>query len=113
MGLWDITRRRQQQGFTISEFLLVLVFVAGLLFVAYSAARGIRRETATSDCQTQLRTLKMAASQYQARREVFPADKRSLVVEELVEPGEVDLWDLSWSEGDPAPTFRPVGSTCR
>ena len=112
MGLWDI-RRRQHQGFTIAELLLVLVFVVGLLLVAYSAARGIRSETATSDCQSQLRTLKMAAAEYQARREVFPADKRTLVVEELVSTDEVALWDLSWREGDPAPTYRPVGSACR
>ena len=91
----------------------MVVFVVGLLLVAYSAARGIRSETATSDCQTQLRTLKMAAAQYQARREVFPSDKATLVAEELVEPSDVDLWDLSWSEGEAAPTYRPGGSACR
>ena len=113
MGLWDINRRREQHGFTISELLLVVVFVAGLLLVAYSAARGIRSETATSDCQTQLRTLKMAAAEYQARNEVFPPDKRSVVQAELVDRADVELWDLSWSEGDPAPTYRPVGDACR
>jgi Tfp pilus assembly protein PilV len=112
MGLWDISRRRQQQGFTMAELLLVVVFVVGLLVVAYSAARGIRSETAASDCQTQLRTLKMAAAEYQARREVFPPDKRTLVAAELVDAAEVSLWDLSWSEGDAAPTYRAVGSAC-
>ncbi len=113
MGLWDTSRRRQPDGFTISEFLLVAVFVVGLLLVAYNAARGIRNETATSDCQTQLRTLKMAAAEFQARNEVFPPDKRTLVVEELVDPSDVDQWDLSWSQGDPAPTYRAVGDACR
>lgn len=113
MGLWNSSRGRQQQGFTLSELLLVVVFVVGLLLVAFTAARGIRSETATSNCQTQLRTLKMAAAEYQARREVFPADKRTLVSEELVDPSEVDLWDLSWAEGDPEPTYRAVASDCR
>ncbi len=91
----------------------MVVFVVGLLLVAYSAARGIRGETATSDCQTQLRTLKMAAAEYEARSDVFPPDKRALVREELVDADEVDLWDLSWSEGDEAPTYVAVGTTCR
>ena len=112
MGLWDTSRRRQPDGFTISEFLLVAVFVVGLLLVAYNAARGIRNETATSDCQTQLRTLKMAAAEYQARREVFPPDKRALVAADLVDASEVSLWDLSWSDGDAAHTYRAVGTTC-
>ena len=111
MGQWD--SRRQQQGFTLSEFLLVVVFVVGLLFVAFTAARGIRSETATSDCQTQLRTLKMAAAEYQARRGAFPPDKETLVVEELVTRSEVEMWDLSYTAGEAAPTYRAADSSCR
>lgn len=90
----------------------MVVFVVGLLLVAYTSARNIRSETATSDCQTQLRTLKLAASQYQARTDAFPPDKRTLVVADLVAADDVELWDLSFTQGDKAPTYRAVGGTC-
>ncbi|MEZ5177161.1 MAG: hypothetical protein R2746_02475 [Acidimicrobiales bacterium] len=113
MGPWTRSRRRGEQGFTLSELLLVVVFVVGLLVVAYSAASGIRDQTATSDCQTQLRTLKMAAAEYQARRGAFPPDKETLVVEELVERSEVDRWDLSSTGGAAPPTYEALDASCR
>lgn len=113
MGRCNSSRRCGEQGFTLSELLLVVVFVVGLLVIAYSAASGIRSETATSDCQTQLRTLKMAAAEYQARRGAFPPDKETLVVEELVTRAEVERWDLIAATGDAAPTYRATDAACR
>ncbi|MBX3286429.1 MAG: hypothetical protein KF703_13865 [Actinobacteria bacterium] len=113
MGVWNSSRRRGAQGFTLSELLLVVVFVVGLLVVAYSAASGIRDQTATSDCQTQLRSLKMAAAEYQARRGAFPPDKETLVVEELVSSSEVDRWELTYANGDTTPTYRAADASCR
>ena len=57
-------RWRGQGGFTLSELALVLVVVVGLLVVATVSVRNIRAETSTSNCQTDLRTLKLATEQY-------------------------------------------------
>ena len=109
------TSRRQagaQRGFAVSELVLVLVVVSALLLVAYTSARNIRKETATSDCQTELRSLKLATEQFHAQSDTYPDDTRMLELAKVLKQGEVKLWAVTFTTGDAGPTYTAVGSTC-
>lgn len=103
-------RIADERGFTISELLLVSVFVVGLALVALTSVRAISRDTATSDCQTELRTLKLAVAEYQANTGAFPADRGVLVEARLLDADSSPGWTIERIEADQAPTYRAVGS---
>ena len=105
-------RRTDQRGFALSELLLVVVFATGLLLVAYVAARGISDSTADSDCQTQLRTLKLAVEEFHAQSGSYPNGIRMLELAKLVDAEDVELWEVSFAPGDTAPTYRALSSRC-
>jgi len=105
-------RPRRSGGFALSELVLVLVVVGGLLLVAYTSTRNIRRETATSDCQTELRSLKLATEQFHAQSDTYPDDTRTLESAKLLKADEVKLWTVSFTAGDEGPTYTAVGITC-
>lgn len=106
------TGPRGQRGVTVAELVLVAVMVGGLLLVAYTSARNIRRETATSDCQTQLRTLKLATEQFHAQNDTYPDDNQVLESAKLVKASEIELWAVSYHAGDAAPTYTAAGREC-
>ena len=101
--------RHDQRGFTLSELVLVLVVVVGLLVVATTSIRNIRKETRSSNCQTELRTLKLATEQYHSENEAYPIDKTVLVDGSLVTAEEVANWTVEFEAADKAPTYRAVG----
>ncbi|CAN5583149.1 hypothetical protein BH10ACT1_BH10ACT1_28930 [soil metagenome] len=105
-------RRRGERGFTFSELVLVLVFVVGLLIVATTSIRNIRHETASSNCQTQLRSLKLATEQYHAANQAYPVDKSVLIDEGLVTADEVDHYSVEFDATATEPTYRPADGTC-
>lgn len=93
----------------MSELLLVSVFVIGLLVVAVNSARGIEAQNRRSNCQTELRNLKMAVAEIHAERGSYPTS-----LEEVVSLGNVELEDVDShvlrSEGpDQAPEYLPTG----
>ena len=98
-----------QRGFTLSELALVLVVVVGLLVVATTSIRNIRKETRSSNCQTELRTLKLATEQYHSENDAYPIDKTVLVDGSLVTADEVANWTVEFEAADTAPTYRAVG----
>jgi prepilin-type N-terminal cleavage/methylation domain-containing protein len=106
-------RWRGQDGFTISELILVVVVVAGLLVVATVSVRNIRSETSTSNCQTDLRTLKLATEQYRAQNDAYPVDKSVLIDDGLVDADQVSRWTVEFEGGADAPTYRAVDDACR
>lgn len=106
-------RWRGQAGFTIAELILVTVFVAGLLVVATVSMREIRKETSTSNCQTDLRALKLATEQYRSENDAYPVDKAVLIDGGLVKASAVSRWAVEYRATDSAPTYRPVDSSCR
>jgi len=112
IGRRTIARYQRHHGFAVSELVLVLVVVSGLLLVAYTSTRNISRETATSDCQTQLRTLKLATEQFHAQSDTYPDDTQTLVVAKLVKPDDVKLWTVSFTQGQVGPVYTAVGTTC-
>lgn len=107
-----VPQRVDQRGFALSELLLVVVFATGLLLVAYVAARGISDSTADSDCQTQLRTLKLAVEEFHAQSDSYPNSTRMLELAKLVDADEVDLWEVDYAPGATAPTYRSLSDRC-
>jgi Tfp pilus assembly protein PilE len=105
-------RRGQPAGFTIAELILVLVFVGGLLIVVSVSVSDIRKETSTSNCQTELRALKLATEQYHAENDAYPIDKSVLIEGGLVQARAVSKWTVEYEAADRAPTYRAADSSC-
>lgn len=104
---------RGQAGFTISEVILVVVFVTGLLMVATVSVCNIRKETSTSNCQTDLRFLKLATEQYHSENDAYPIDKSVLIDGGLVKAADVSRWTVEYQARDTSPTYRAIDSACR
>lgn len=107
------SRWADQRGFTIAEVVLVAVFVAGLLAIIVVSVGNIRAETATSNCQTDLRTLKLATEQYHSENDAYPSDKDVLVEGGFARADEVARWDVSFGADDTVPTYTATDSSCR
>jgi Tfp pilus assembly protein PilE len=105
-------RLRSARGVTIAELVLVVVFVAGLLTVITVSVGNIREETATSNCETDLRTLKLATEQYHAENDAYPIDKSVLIDGGLVQADDVSRWTVEFQAADVAPTYAPVDDSC-
>lgn len=116
MGLPEPTTTRRwsdQRGFTFSELALVAVFVAGLLIVISVSVGNIRGETSTSNCQTDLRTLKLATEAYHSQNDAYPIDKSVLIDGGLVQADQVRRWTVEFGASDTTPTYRAIDSSCR
>lgn len=104
------TRRLHGQGgFTLSELVLVAVFVVGLIWVAVVSVNGIRDDTREGRCQTELRTLKLATEQYFAENDAYPVNKNVLVDAKLVSAGDVENWSVSFEADATRPTYTAIG----
>lgn len=101
--------RHGERGVTVAELVLVVVMVAGLVFVATTASRAIRDETAGTNCQTELRTLKLATERYHAENDAYPPDKTVLADGGLVNADEVENWDVVSEAGGSSAAYRPSG----
>lgn len=113
VGLTGRCGRRGQEGFTISELVLVVAIVAALVLVAMTSVRAIRHETAASDCQSQLRKLKLATEQYQSQHGAYPADEDVLVAGGYLVAQDVPDWTVQFEAAEPTPIYRVTGSRCR
>jgi Tfp pilus assembly protein PilE len=105
-------RWSDERGFTLSELLLVSVFVVGLVLVALSSARGIEAQNRHSNCQTELRNLKMAVAEFHAERTTYPASVAEVVSAGKADLDSVDSWTIDAGGGDVQPTYRPVLGRC-
>jgi Tfp pilus assembly protein PilE len=108
----SVTRWRGEGGFTISELILVSVFVVGLIFVAVRSAQGIEDQNRHSNCQTELRNLKMAVAEVHAERGNYPQTVDEVVSAGKVESDDVDSWVLVGKGPDEEPDYRPVAGLC-
>lgn len=104
---------RGQGGFTLSELVVVVVVVAGLLAVVSVSVGNIRSETAASNCQSDLRTLKLATEQYRSENDAYPFDKAVLIDGGLVEADEVSRWAVEFDADATEPTYRALDEACR
>lgn len=105
-------RWRGESGFTLSELLLVSVFVVGLVVIAVTSARNIAADTRQSNCQTELRNLKMAVAEFHAARGAYPTSVTELVAADQVALDDVDSWSITGGGGAGPPTYRPDLSKC-
>jgi Tfp pilus assembly protein PilE len=108
----SVPGRRSEAGFTVSEFILVAVFVVGLIMVAVTSADGIESENRRSNCQTELRNLKMAVAEIHAERGRFPQSLAEVVSAGKAELEDIDAWELIADEGGEEPGYRPVTGSC-
>lgn len=94
---------------TASEFILVAVFLVGLIAAAVWAITGINSDTASTNCETALRNLKIATEQYHAENDAYPVDKGVLIDLDYVEEDDVAGWTLDLSNAV-TPTYTGTGS---
>jgi hypothetical protein len=98
-----------ERGVTISEFVLVTVLLLGLVWVATTNIGSIRSETAASNCQSELRTLKIATESYRAANDAYPADKDVLIDDGLVAADDIEHWSVSFTAAADEPVYEPEG----
>lgn len=101
-------RLHGQGGFTISEFVLVAVFVVGLVWVAVVSVNGIEDDTRQGRCQTELRTLKLSTERYHSENDAYPVNKDVLVDAKLVSAGDVKNWTVGFEADATRPTYTAI-----
>ena len=79
----------------------------GLAVVGLQATNGIRHANAHSDCQTELRTLKLAVEDYHASTGRYPTRWEDLKQTELVD-GRAANWTFEPNGTDQPPAYRPT-----
>lgn len=113
----SMTQRRRHRGgddgFTISELVLVLVVLVGLIFVAVVSIRGIDSQSAQRECRTELRTLKAATERFKAQLRIYPPNDQALLDAGVIGPDDVVHWRVVTADEDEGPQYLPVGDRCR
>lgn len=102
-------RLRGERGFTWSEFVLVVVFVVGLLLVAIMSVNGLRDDTRVTNCQDAKRALMTATAQYQAANDSYPINKDVLIESGVVDADDVNGWTVEFAAGAVEPTYVATG----
>lgn len=105
-------RGRSQDGFTISELVLVLAVLAGLVAVVVWAVSGIDEEAAQRECRTELRELKAATEQFKAEAGFYPPDDRALDTSGLLAFSETPNWKVVTVDDAAGPRYEPQGDRC-
>lgn len=107
------SRLRSDAGFTMSELVLVAVVVVGLLVTISVSVGNIRSETSQSNCQSDLRTLKLASDQYFAQNDRYPVSNDDVVTAGLVKTDQVRRWRIRPAAADTTrPEFVPADPAC-
>ena len=103
---------RSEQGFTISELVVVLVVVVGLIAVVVFSLRGIDDQSASRECETELRAIKAATEQFYAELNFYPPNDQALKDAGLLELDETPNYRVVAPDGAREPEYQPVGSRC-
>jgi prepilin-type N-terminal cleavage/methylation domain-containing protein len=103
---------RRDEGFTISELVLVLAVFAGLVAIAVVSLRGINDDNAAIECRDELRALKAASERFKAELTIYPPDDQALADAGYLELGDTPNYDVVSADGQ-SPTYTPVGDRCR
>ena len=108
-----MTARAEQRGFTISELVLVLVVLGGLITVAVVSIRGMDEASATRECRTELRAIKAASERFKAELSIYPPDDQALQDAGYLDLADTPNWKVVTIDDADGPTYAPVGSRCK
>ncbi|MFN8017450.1 MAG: prepilin-type N-terminal cleavage/methylation domain-containing protein [Acidimicrobiales bacterium] len=108
-----MTKRSSQAGFTISELVLVLVVLGGLITIAVVSLRGIDRESAKRECRTELRALKAQSERFKAELSIYPPNDQALQDAGYLDLGDTPNWRVVTIDDADGPSYQPVGDRCR
>ena len=104
--------RRSERGFVMSEFVLVVVVVAALIAIVIVSLNGIDDQSASRECQTELRAIKAASEQFYAELNFYPPNDQALKDANLMELAESPNYRVVTPDGASKPTYEPVGTRC-
>jgi general secretion pathway protein G len=105
-------RCRAQDGFTISELVLVLAVLAGLVSIVVWAVSGLDDESAQRECRTELRTIKAATERFKAEIGYYPPDDEALDFTGFLASEETPNWRVVTVDESAGPTYEPEGDRC-
>lgn len=111
--LLAMRRRHPERGFTISELVLVLAVLGGLIAIVVVSVRGIDDESAARECRTELRALKAASERFKAELTVYPPDDQALQDAGYLDLADTPNWKVVTFDDDDGPVYKPVGDRCR
>ncbi|WP_421117903.1 type IV pilin protein [Aquihabitans daechungensis] len=107
-----IRDRRSERGFVMSELVLVVVIVTALIAIVIVSLNGIDDDSASRECQTELRAIKAASEQFYAELNFYPPDDQALKDANLMELDESPNYRVVTPDGADKPTYETVGSRC-
>jgi Tfp pilus assembly protein PilE len=96
----------------MSEFVLVVVVVAALIAIVIVSLNGIDDQSASRECQTELRAIKAASEQFYAELNFYPPNDQALKDANLMELAESPNYRVVTPDGASKPTYEPVGTRC-
>ena len=108
-----MSHRSNEQGFTIFELVLVLVVFASLIAIVLVSVNGIDEESASRECQTELRAIKAATERFYAEVGFYPPDDRALQDADFLDLDESPNWKVVTFDDADGPTYKRVGDRCR
>jgi len=106
-------RRHDDRGFTISELVLVVAVVSGLIFVAVWGVSGIGNESTERECRDELRAIKAASEQFYAELNFYPPNDKALKDANLLAPEETPNYRVVTPDGASKPRYEVEGSRCK
>lgn len=104
----ELGRTRGQDGFTISELVLVLGVFAALIAIVIVSVGGIESGTSDRDCRTELRALKAATETFNATIGAYPPNDKALEDAGMLAESKSPNWDVG-VDADGQPDYRSVG----
>lgn len=106
----SITQR--DAGFTISELVLVLAVLGGLIAIVVVSVSGLDDDAAARECRTELRTIKTATERFKAEIGYYPPDDQALDYSGFLDRAESPNWQVVTLDEAEGPTYRPEGDRC-
>lgn len=67
-------KKRQEEGFTLIEMLIVVIILGILAAVVVFGVSTFRKDSATEACKTDVKSVGTAAEAYKAKTGAYPAD---------------------------------------
>lgn len=102
-------RPRGQAGFTISELVLVFLVLTGLVLIATTSVRGLRRSEDSTDCVSERRQVAVANEWFKGETGAYAGSVGQLEKANALKLGTVEHWELAGTGGGSAAIYRGTG----